>query len=127
MPTFEDDLKTHLAADSGITAVVADRVYPMKLPNAVTLPAVTYQEISDEPQTALDGTDGKLIRFRMQINCWAASYTAAKTLAELVRIRLQTGAATFKAIPLPSGQDVYEENTKRFGFYRDFAFWYRST
>lgn len=125
--TFEADLKSHLQADSSISDLVADRIHPMLLPAGSVLPAITYQEIADEPQTDLSGGDGDMIRYRMQINVWASSYTGAKALAELVRIRLQTAAASFKAVALPSGQDVYEEGTKRFGFYRDFSFWYRST
>ena len=124
--TFEAALKTHLQTDASISALVADRIHPMLLPQGSALPAMTYQEVADEPQTDLSGTDGDMVRYRTQIICWAASYTAAKALAELVRARLQTAASTFKAVPLPSGQDVYEDSTKRFGFYRDFSFWYSS-
>lgn len=125
--TFESDLKAHLQGDSAITALVGDRIHPMLLQQGSLLDAITYQEVADEPQTDLSGGDGDMVRYRMQIITWSDSYTAAKLLAELVRTRLQTAASSFKTVPLPSGQDIYEEKTKRFGFYRDFAFWYRTT
>lgn len=125
--TFEADLKAHLAGDSSISALVGDRIHPMLLPAGGAMPAITYQEIADEPQTDLSGGDGDMVRYRVQINCWADSYVGVKALAELVRVRLQTAASSFKAVALPSGQDVYEDSPKRFGFYRDFSFWYRST
>lgn len=128
--TFEADLKTHLQSDTAISALVADRIHPLKLDDGATLPAITFQQIADDPQSGLDGDDGNLIRYRIQINVWASGsngYMDAKALAELVRIRLQTEASTFSAVPEPSGQDVYEPNTKRFGFLRDFSIWYRST
>lgn len=124
--TIEADLKAHLQGDSSIAALVGDRIHPMLIHDS-TLPAITYQQVSDDPASGLDGDDSNLIRYRIQINVWSASYTQAKALAELVRIRFQTEAATFAAVPEPSGQDVYEPDTKRFGHYRDFSIWYRST
>lgn len=124
--TFEADLKAHLAAASDIVAAVSDRIFPAVIPQGQAVPAITFQAISGTPQTDLSGDDGQLINYRMQINCWAESYLAAKALAEAVRVRLKTAAITFKAVPLVSAQDVFEETPKRFGVYMDFSFWYRS-
>lgn len=125
--TFEADLKSHLGADSSITALVSDRISPLLLKDGSSLPAITYQAISGEPQTDLSGGDGDMVRYRMQLNVWADSYLGAKALAELVRTRLKTAATNFKAVPNGSAQDVYEAQTKRFGVYMDFSFWYRTT
>lgn len=125
--TFEADLKAHLAGDSTLSGLVGDRIFPAVIPQRQSLPAVTYQAINGTPQTDLSGDDGQLVNYRMQINCWAESYLAAKALAEAVRGRLKTAASSFKALPLLTAQDVFEENPKRFGVYMDFSFWYRSS
>lgn len=125
--TFEADLKSHLQADASIAALVSDRISPLLLKDGSSLPAITYQEIVSEPQSDLDSDDGNLIRYRMQINVWADSYMGVKALAELVRTRMQTAASSFSAVPELSGQDSYEPTTKRFGHFRDFSIWYRTS
>jgi hypothetical protein len=125
--TFEADLKTHLAADSGITALVSDRIYPMVVPQGAAMPALTFQHIGGQPMTNLAGGDGNLLNYRVQINCWSDTYLQAQALAELVRTRLQTAASTFKAVATLVPQDTFEPDPKRFGVYLDFSFWYRST
>jgi hypothetical protein len=124
--TFEADLKTHLQADATISNLVGDRIHPMLLPQVGALPAITYQHIGGVPMNDLSGGDGDLMNYRVQINCWATGHTAARALAEAVRNRLQTAAASFKAV-LTLEQDVYEEAPRRFGVYMDFSFWYRIT
>lgn len=124
--TFEADLKKHLQDDTGIAALVGDRITP-EVVEGDTLPAITFAEISSEPQTDLSGGDGSLVRYRMQINVWAAKRIDAQALAELVRVRMQTAASTFRAVPEPSSQSVYEPDTKRRGHIRDYSCWYRTT
>jgi hypothetical protein len=125
--TFEADLKAHLQASTAISALVAARIHPLKLDDNEQLPAITYQEIASEPQTDLSGGDGALVRRRVQVNVWAATAMAAAALAELVRVRMQTAASSFSAVPESSSQQSYEPNTKRFGHYRDFSCWYRTS
>ena len=124
--TFEADLKNHLQTDAAISALVADRITPEVI-DGNALPAITFQEVSSEPQTDLSGGDGSLIRYRMQINVWAETRLVAQQLAELVRVRMQTAASTFMAVPDGASQNVYEPGTKRRGHFRDFACWYRSS
>lgn len=125
--TFEADLKSHLGADGTIAGLVGDRIFPAVIPQGKAVPAITYQAISGQPQTDLSGDDGQMVNYRMQLNCWAEGYLTAKQLAEAVRTRLKTAASSFKAVPLVSAQDVFEESPKRFGVYMDFSFWYRSS
>lgn len=121
--TFEADLKTHLSAAS-ITSVVSDRITPQPLPEGSIKPAITYTIPADAPQTDLDGGDGGLNNIRVQIDCWAGSHDACKALAELVRIRMKTAAASFSSVPLPMFES-YEPDTKLHRVSRDFSCWYR--
>lgn len=124
--TFEADLKAHLQGATGISALVGDRITPDLL-SSDTLPAITFQEISSEPQTDLSGGDGSLVRYRMQVAVWALKRADAQLLAELVRVRMQTAASSFSAVPEAASQAVYEPDTKRFGHVRDYSCWYRTT
>jgi len=77
-----------LTTYSGITAIASTRTYPMLLQgNNPTLPAITYQKISNTEQK---GTS--ILRdSRWQINCWAkhradgGGYSEAHSLAAQVK------------------------------------------
>jgi len=69
---------------------VGTRVYPMKLPQGCTLPAITFQRISGERAHCLGGPSGRA-RPRFQVDCWAdgkfgaEGYDTVKDLADKVR------------------------------------------
>jgi hypothetical protein len=122
--TIEADLKSHLST-AGITALVNDRITPVPRPEGSDKPAVTYQVIADAPQTDLDGGDSGLNNYRIQIDVWARSHDSAKQIAELIRVRMKTAAATFKSVPLSMLED-YEDDTKLHRVSRDFSIWYQT-
>lgn len=85
-------LKEALAENSGVNSKVSTRIYPLLLPeNNPTLPAITYQRISN---TATNGSTS-LRETRWQINCWAkrregaAGYKEAQELAAAVKTALE--------------------------------------
>jgi hypothetical protein len=78
-------LQAHLANDEDIEALVSTRVYPLNLPQKPVYEAITYQRISN---TGQDGTSDRK-ESRWQINCWAATYGAAHTLASAVKESLE--------------------------------------
>jgi len=78
-------VKGALSADAGVTAIVATRIYPIKLPQNPTYEALTYQRISN---TGQDGTS-TLRMSRWQINCWAEQYGEAQVLATAVKAALE--------------------------------------
>lgn len=123
--TFEADLKAHLAT-AAITALVGDRIAPQPLSEGSSKPAITYAIVADAPQTDLDGADGDLNNIRAQVDCWAATHDQVKSLAELVRVRMKTAAASFHAVPGSMFED-YEPETKLHRVTRDFSCWYRIT
>lgn len=85
--TLLEGLKNYLTGDTGIEALVADRVYPVRLPQKVTLPAITYQLISDPRDPHLRGVTGRA-RPRFQIDSYALTQLSADVLGGLVRQRL---------------------------------------
>lgn len=65
----------------GKLEAVNPRVYRYRLPQKVTLPALTYQRISTVRTYNHDGDDG-LPTVRWQVDCWARDPDVVDTLAE---------------------------------------------
>jgi hypothetical protein len=68
---------------TGASTTAGTRVYWVDRPQASALPAVTLQTISDPRPQHLKGFH-PLRETRVQVDCWADSYAAAKTLLEAV-------------------------------------------
>jgi hypothetical protein len=122
--TFEADLVAHLVADSGIVAVVSNRIRPIVRKQGESNPCITYHRVAGVPMADLDGLDGKLIDIRLQLDCWAAGFEAAAALGELVRTRLQTSASSFVA-RVNFDEDLYEDDARIFRRMLDVSFHYR--
>jgi hypothetical protein len=83
--TLEQALATRLAAYAGLTALVSARIYPLRLAQSPTLPAVTYQRISTVPVQALSASASVMIRTRLQVTSWATTYAGVQLVAAQVR------------------------------------------
>ena len=90
----------------GVTTVTGDRIQPGFLPQAMTLPAITYTRISAF-RPSLMGADSGLVRARYQIDCWADTHAAARQLREQVRIAVQRKRGVFAGVTV---QDVFIED-----------------
>jgi len=131
---FESGLRAFLLTDSGLQTAVAGRVYPLQLPQDTTLPAITYQRISTVRDHAMEAPM-TLPDARFQFDVWADNYLASKSIAELVRKKLNgyKGAAGGEEIQgafLDSERDFYEKVSDITDIYRvsmDFMIWYRET
>jgi hypothetical protein len=84
---LEAGLVAHLQSDPNVAALVATRVYPIRLPQSVTLPALTFQQVSGV-RDLVHGQPSGMANPRIQITSWAATYAAANGLARAVRIAL---------------------------------------
>lgn len=67
-----------LTEDATVGGLVAERVYPRKLPQTPTLPAISYSIISDVPNME---SNTELSDVRIQLDCWAATYAGSRALA----------------------------------------------
>lgn len=88
---IESDLVTQLEADSDVTDTVSTRIYPLKLPQNPTYPAITYEHTDGYPiksHSVYSGLNASMIR----VICWASTYAEAKTLASYVFVALRGGA-----------------------------------
>ena len=88
---IETSLYTWLVAN---IALIGTRVYPRKLPQDATFPALTYFEVSGDRWVTHQGEDG-VSEGRYQISCWAKDgttgvdgYAIAKGIADEVITKL---------------------------------------
>ena len=78
--TFEEALFDYLSTNTGIVAVVDDRIYPKRLVQDPTLPAIVFQVVSARPAYTNDqagdppGASTSYVRNRVQFDLWADSY-----------------------------------------------------
>jgi len=111
--TIETGLRTHLIADSPVTALVVARIYPLKLPNKPTYPALTYEVISDIPYRRLEGDDARE-KIRVRVDCWAETYVGSVDLARKVRTAVADFSGLMGATPVSSAKfeswtDIFED------------------
>lgn len=127
--TIEAGLYAHLLTDSGVTALVGTRIYPLLVPQDADLPAIAYQRISGPRDHTHDGSSG-LAFARMQLTFVASSYDDAKSLGEAVRAAIDghkgsMGDVTVGACLLDQERDdwatVFESPVVR----QDYLIWYQ--
>ncbi len=122
-----------LTAAAGVSAIVGTRVYPQSRPQGSLYPSLTCTRISGGPLYDDDGEVG-LENARIQVDCWAEDYGAAKDLARAVRGVLSAfegvaGSVDFRYIMLDDERDLRESggNVAEYPFRTvlDFNVWTR--
>ena len=103
--SVEATLYTRLTTHAGLSALIAARVHPNKLPQGVTLPAVSYRRVSAERVPAM-GSDTGLVRARFQFDAWAAGYQAMLDVKEQLRAALERWSTTTGTVI----QDIFYRN-----------------
>jgi len=83
MPDFSSALRTRLATDAGLSSMVGTRVYRGIVPEGTALPYIRMNVISDPRPEHLKGYDAARVS-RVQVDCFAASYGAARDMADRV-------------------------------------------
>jgi hypothetical protein len=104
-----------VAGTPGVT--IGQRCYPIKAPQGAVRPYITFRRISGAPERHMGGPV-PLAPARIQVECYAATYGAAKALADAVRLTLDgfrgevaVGTATFyaRSIALMNDLDDFVE------------------
>lgn len=95
--TMESDIHAALAA--------VGATYPMGLPANPTLPSTSYRFISEVQMRHQSGNGMK--RRRLQVDCWAKTYTAACVLGDSVKAALDLRTSSpFKLITAENAADL---------------------
>lgn len=82
---LNDALYSYLSGYSGLTALVSNRIYPDKLPDKCTLPAVTYQLVSEEETETFRQPTVDLLAAVYSITVWASTRAAANSVGKQLR------------------------------------------
>lgn len=100
--------------------LVSGRCYPLiNAADTIVSPYITWQEIYSSQYIVVDNPTDPEVK-RLQIDVWASTYSAAKTLAKQVMTAMQ--GASFQNIPIES-QDLYEEVSKEFRVLLEYSVW----
>lgn len=114
----EADVYTALSSSAAVGAICGDRIKPVKLPQNITLPAISFQRITADHGGSLAGDTSNKDRVYIQIDCWAKSYDDVKSLVAAVR----TGMKALVSMPLDT-TDFYEDETEIYRVAFDYYVW----
>ena len=106
MAKVEEALHSRMKGFAGLTALVGTRIYPLKLPQDPTYPAVTFAKVSGPRERAM-GADPGVVRSRHQVDSWSEDYDEAKSVSEQVRLALQRFNGTEASVVI---HDIYLDN-----------------
>lgn len=130
MARLDEAVYARLQAVSGVTALVATRVYPSLLPQKPVYPCLRYQEVDGQRESAM-GSDLGQVSATLQVDAYAATYAGSRALAEQVRLALQRFRGTVASVEIEdvfvsSGpNDFYEDQVKAYRTQMDFLIWHR--
>jgi len=129
----EEALFAILTTDAPLSALVSNRIYPNKLPQNVTYPAIAYRQVAELTQTMFEppGTNGQVaVRFRffsVSEEREQFGYTEAKRIDEALRVALVGKYGTFSGVEIQGiflesvAADDYEDTTETYQVIRDFT------
>lgn len=81
---LHEALKLHLEADTQFSAGFFYIIIPQATPALQRTPCVVFNRGTVDRQVRYCGTDG-MVRTSVTLDCYATSYTAARSLAQVVR------------------------------------------
>ena len=108
-----------LKADATVSALVAGRIYPLRLGQGAALPAIAYQKISDPTAGSLRACELPRVA-RVQISLFARTYAELDVLDAAVQTALDEGARKANKLPVTplaaiaylDGHDLFADPTE---------------
>jgi len=133
MATLEEGLRSYLASNSGLTAIINGRVYLMMIPQSMTVPCLTYQRISTARTLSHDTVGASTLAHpRFQFDAWASTYAVSKSITDALRTALngKTGsigtspnAITIRAALVDDESAEYDPETQLYRSRSDYFIW----
>lgn len=108
-----------LSNHAGVSGLVGSRIYPVKLPQDPTYPALTYFRVSGLRHSVMCNDTG-IVEKRIQISSWADSYAGVNALAEQVRDAMQRTSGTFAGVEIidtfmdGDGPEIWEDEVSAY-------------
>ena len=112
---MEADLLAKIKATTAVSALVSTRVNWSRRPQGEALPAIVLHRIGGMPDVHHGGASGLSVS-RVQVDCWGASYGAAKAIARAVQSAITArtftqGSTRFDVILVDSERDDSSDET----------------
>lgn len=111
---LEQSIKSHL------DTLAPSRCHALKLPAKPKYPALVYVPVSENRRLLIDGGGRYKTEARIQVDAWAKTYSAAKTLTNNLRSGLEGFAGdlqgtTVGLVRIEGGRDEFDNDA---GLYR---------
>lgn len=124
-------LYTRATGFAGLTALVSTRLYPDRLPQNPTLPAVVYSRVSGDHGECMESADG-LGEARFNFTAWATTKASAIAIREQLRLCFQSYVGTLSGIAVTVHQaadtpDIWADGDDAFSAGIDFLIYYAET
>lgn len=120
MSDITEALYEKLSTTAGLTSLVSTRIYPDLMPQSPTLPAITYQMISNVRDERHGGQTADA-RPRFQITCWASTALAAAAVAIQVRLAVMVMSGTIETVEIVGVWNAGESRGYEPDTFRHFA------
>jgi hypothetical protein len=91
---LNDALFSYLSTYSGLSALVGTRIYPDKLPDKVTYPAVVFQLVSENELETFTQPTTDLIAATYSFTAWAATRSSAHDVGKQIRAAFKNYSGT---------------------------------
>jgi len=114
MSAVGEAFRTKLLGYSTVSTIVGQRMYPDALKVSASMPSIIYYVISTQRDHSVAGLT-KLAHARIQLDCFAATRTAASALSKAIRetgidaYRGTTSGYTFCGVEFDSGDEYLQE------------------
>lgn len=100
------------------------KVFPNVVLQNIAPPYVVYSEISAVPENSLAGASAdRIVGSRMQFDCYAKTYGAAKALADAVAAVIANLSRPDLNAWLDASRDLYDDATELHRVSADFSVW----
>lgn len=99
--SIETAVANYVITDGTVAGLVVARIYPLRLPQNPTYPALVFRRVSGPQLHNLAGAAGRATP-RLQIDCYAETYLEAKDLAAAVKARLDGYRGTMDTADSPA-------------------------
>ena len=118
MTDFGNAVLFTLTNNAGVNTIISGRVYRVRLPQEVTLPAVTFQLVSSIPQM-IHGEATKNFINRYQVDCWATGGDAVSALRDAVVAAMDNIQGTISGVNVlrilfEGDRDNYEDQPEMY-------------
>lgn len=114
--------RAELIAAAGVTALVGERIYALKAPQAGQAPFVILGVVSAVPQNAFEA-GARLVESRLQVDAYAKTYLEARAIDAAVTAALTQLHRSDLAFWKTNERDLYDNETSLHRVSCDFSVW----